>query len=196
MRWSGPWTIVGRTLVANRLLAGSACGKVQRGRPLNSVVRLHVNIRPAVEKDGHLLSALAAKAKAHWGYSAEALETWRSQLTISSADIGSKVMFAAVIEDELVGFYSLTPTGSSWELDNLWVLPQFMHRGIGRALVSHALEIASSRGAVEVTVDSDPNAEAFYLACGAVRRGEVPAPITGEPHRVRPQLAFNGRRAT
>jgi hypothetical protein len=30
---------VGRILVANRLLAGSACGKRRRGRPLNSVVR-------------------------------------------------------------------------------------------------------------------------------------------------------------
>jgi hypothetical protein len=41
-RWSGPGTIVGRTLDANRLLAGSACGKRQRARPLNSVVRHHV----------------------------------------------------------------------------------------------------------------------------------------------------------
>ena len=32
-------SIVGRTLVANRRLAGSACGKRQRARPLNSVVR-------------------------------------------------------------------------------------------------------------------------------------------------------------
>ena len=31
---------MGRTLVANRLLAGSACGKRQRGRPLNAIVRL------------------------------------------------------------------------------------------------------------------------------------------------------------
>ena len=30
---------MGRTLAANKLLAGSACGKRQRGRPLNSVVR-------------------------------------------------------------------------------------------------------------------------------------------------------------
>jgi len=36
---------VGRTLVANRLLAGSACGKRHRGRPLNSVVRWHSNHR-------------------------------------------------------------------------------------------------------------------------------------------------------
>ena len=31
------------TLVANRWLAGSACGKRRGGRPLNSVVRRHVN---------------------------------------------------------------------------------------------------------------------------------------------------------
>src|SRR5450432_2711785 len=42
-RWSGPWTIVGRTLVANSLLACSACGERRRGRPLNSVVRRHPN---------------------------------------------------------------------------------------------------------------------------------------------------------
>src|SRR5258706_1019816 len=42
MRWSGPWTIVGRTLGANRLLACSACGRRQRGRPLNSVVSHHL----------------------------------------------------------------------------------------------------------------------------------------------------------
>ena len=34
---------MGRTLVANRLLAGSACGKRHRVRPLNSVVRCHVS---------------------------------------------------------------------------------------------------------------------------------------------------------
>jgi hypothetical protein len=34
--------IVARTLVANRRLAGSACGKRRRARPLNSVVSLHL----------------------------------------------------------------------------------------------------------------------------------------------------------
>ena len=33
---------MGRTLVANRLLAGSACGKRQRGRPLNAIVRFNL----------------------------------------------------------------------------------------------------------------------------------------------------------
>ncbi len=42
MRWSGPWAVVARTLVANQRLAGSACGKRQRGLPLNAIVRAHL----------------------------------------------------------------------------------------------------------------------------------------------------------
>jgi hypothetical protein len=40
---------VGRTLGANRLLAGSACGKRRRGRPLNRFVSVHMRmVRPSV----------------------------------------------------------------------------------------------------------------------------------------------------
>jgi GNAT superfamily N-acetyltransferase len=155
-----------------------------------------VNIRPAVETEAELLSALVMRAKAHWGYSAEALEGWRSELTLSPQDIRAKPAFVAMMDAEVAGFYSLSPSQAAWELDNLWVSPQFMHRGVGRGLLSHALETAAGGGALEVTVDADPNAEAFYLECGAVRRGEVSAPIPGQPKRVRPQLAFNGKRAT
>ena len=94
---------------------------------------------------------------------------------------------------DVAGFYSLSPSGRSWQLDHLWVLPRFMRVGVGRALLSHALETAARGGAVEVTVDADPNAELFYLECGAVRRGAVPAPLPGQPGRARPQLAFNAR---
>jgi hypothetical protein len=41
---------VGRTLGANRLLARSACGKRHRGRPLNSVVRLHLSADHLIEE--------------------------------------------------------------------------------------------------------------------------------------------------
>jgi ribosomal protein S18 acetylase RimI-like enzyme len=149
-----------------------------------------VNIRPALETEAQLLSALVMRAKAHWGYSAAALDDWRSELAVSAADIRERPTFVAMAGAEVVGFYSLRPSGTSWELDNLWVLPEFMHRGIGRGLLRHALATAARGGAVELIVDADPNAESFYLACGAVRRGEAPAPISGELDRVRPQLAF------
>jgi ribosomal protein S18 acetylase RimI-like enzyme len=149
-----------------------------------------MNIRPAVEAEAQLLSGLAMRAKAHWGYADEALDNWRHELAVSAADIREKPTFVAMVEGAVAGFYSLRPARSSWELDNLWVVPELMRHGIGRALLDHALETAARGGATEVAVDADPNAEAFYLACGAVRRGEVPAPIRGQRERVRPQLAF------
>jgi molybdenum cofactor cytidylyltransferase len=154
-----------------------------------------MNIRPAQEHEAGALSALALKSKAYWGYSADAIESWRQELSVSGETIGSRPTFVAAVGDEIAGFYSLVPSTQSWKLDHLWVLPQFMDRGIGRALVAHALETALRGGAPCVTVDADPNAESFYLASGADRCGEVPAPIPGQPGRVRPQLSFR-RRAT
>jgi len=133
------------------------------------------------------------RAKAHWGYSDEVLEGWRAELAVSPQGIRARPTFVAMVGIEVAGFYSLSPLGRSWELDHLWVLPRFMRLGVGRALLSHALETAARAGAAEVTVDADPNAEPFYLECGAVRRGAVPAPLPGQPLRARPQLTFNAK---
>ena len=150
-----------------------------------------MDIRPAAESEASILSDLVMRAKSHWGYSAETLERWRPELAVSPTDVRERPTFVAMAAAEIVGFYSLRPSRAAWELDNLWVLPRFMHQGVGRALLAHALATAARGGATEVTVDADPNAESFYLECGAVRRGEVPAPIPGQPGRVRPQLAFS-----
>jgi molybdenum cofactor cytidylyltransferase len=156
----------------------------------------HLEIREAVASEAQLLSALVLEAKAHWRYDAETIESWREQLRISGADLVSRPAFVGTIDGQVAGFYSLVPSAQSWELDNLWVAPRFMRRGLGRALLDHALEVAFRGGASSVTVDADPNAESFYLSCGGTRSGEVPAPIPGQPDRVRPQLAFMTRRAT
>jgi ribosomal protein S18 acetylase RimI-like enzyme len=133
------------------------------------------------------------EAKAHWGYPTEVLESWRQLLLVTAVDIESKRVFVGAIDEAVVGFYSLAPAAGAWELDNLWVSPKFMHRGLGRELLAHALEHARRGGASRVIVDADPNAESFYLQSGAVRCGEVPAPIPGQPERVRPQLVFDER---
>lgn len=149
-----------------------------------------MDIRPALESEAELLSALAMNAKAHWGYAREALEGWRTELSISARDIRARPTCVAMVGGQIAGFYSLQPSRRSWKLNNLWVLPQYMNRGIGRTLLKHALDAAGRGGAAEVTVDADPHAASFYIGHGAVRRGEVAAPIPGQPARVRPQLAF------
>jgi GNAT superfamily N-acetyltransferase len=150
-----------------------------------------LEIREAVESEAGILSALAFDAKAQWGYSRETMESWKGQLAFSVSNVASRPTYVAAISGEIVGFYSLAPSQRTWELDNLWVAPHFMRRGVGRALLTHALAVAFRGGATSVTVDSEPNAEAFYLSLGAMRCGEIAAPIPGQPNRLRPQLMFN-----
>jgi GNAT superfamily N-acetyltransferase len=149
-----------------------------------------MHIRRAVVQDAEALSALALRAKAYWGYGEAQLDAWRPVLEISPESVLAHPTFVGELDGRSVGFYSLVPSASSWELDHLWVAPEQMRRGFGRALFLHAVRMARAGGATSIVVDADPNAEPFYVACGATRIGEIAAPIAGEPKRVRPQLVL------
>jgi GrpB-like predicted nucleotidyltransferase (UPF0157 family)/GNAT superfamily N-acetyltransferase len=149
-----------------------------------------MHIRRAVADDAEPLSALVLRAKAHWGYSKTQLQAWRSDLEVSAEFVSAHPTFVGELNGLMIGFYSLTPAAAAWDLDNLWVLPSFMNKGFGRALLMHATHTAAAAGATSILIESDPNAEAFYLACGAKRIGAVAAPIPGELSRVRPRLTL------
>ena len=97
----------------------------------------------------------------------------------------------AEVDGQVAGFAQLGPTPGRIELEHLWVRPAFMRRGIGRALLQRAVREASRLGHMALQIDADPYAEPFYLACGARRCGELPAPIRGDSRRVRPQLVLS-----
>ena len=78
-----------------------------------------------------------------------------------------------------------------WEIWALWVHPNQMRKGVGKSLLGWAKHFAAASGQVELAIDADPNAEAFYRACGARVVGSVAAPITCNPMRVRPQLRLS-----
>jgi GNAT superfamily N-acetyltransferase len=149
-----------------------------------------VSIRRADEGEASALSALALESKRHWGYSPQDIERWRPELGISADDIRSRPTFVARLDQTIAGFYSLVPAAATWVLEDFWVAPRFNRRGVGRALLAHASETARAGGASTIAIDADPNAEPFYVACGAIRRGSVPAPTADEPGRTRPQLAL------
>jgi len=151
-------------------------------------MRLRMNIRAARQEEAQALADIAWAAKASWGYSAAQLEAWRADLTPNAGSAFARPTFVAELCGQLAGFCQVSVGNGSVELEHLWVRPEFMRQGAGRALLARAAEHLSSIGIASLHIDSDPNAEPFYLACGAVRAGEVAAPIDGQSHRVRPQL--------
>lgn len=147
-----------------------------------------MQIRAATASDLQAINAITLAAKAHWGYSDAQLEAWRDDLLTSAESLSERPTLVALESGDLVGVAQVDPAATPWELVSCWVAPSHMRHGIGRALL-HAMKAEVARaGQHALHIDADPNAEPFYLALGAVRVGQVPAPIPGLPERVRPQL--------
>ena len=149
-----------------------------------------LRLRAARADEHAALTGLAQQAKAHWGYPADALARWRNELTVTRASIVAMPTGVAERDGAVVGFFQLRLCARDAVLEHLWVQPEQMGHGVGRALLQRALDATRSAGRDRLCIDADPHAEAFYRASGAVRVGAVAAPIAGQPERVRPQMVL------
>ena len=127
---------------------------------------LELLIRPADASEAAQLIALVIRSKAHWGYSAEFLQQAAPELTVSEQDIAEGKVSVAELNERPVGI-SVLDLAEPAELVALFVEPDVIGRGVGRALLAHELNRARAAGVDSVLIESDPNAEPFYRAHGA-----------------------------
>jgi GNAT superfamily N-acetyltransferase len=133
-------------------------------------------IRRARTGEAASLSALALRSKAHWGYDAAFLDSVRQILTFSEADLASELVCVLEVGEAPAGMYRLIGRPPQGELADLWLEPRRIGHGFGRELFRHALRTAAEHGFATLVIESDPNAEGFYLAMGARRVGERRSP--------------------
>jgi GNAT superfamily N-acetyltransferase len=130
-------------------------------------------IRPARTDDLAALSNLAFRSKAHWGYDQAFMEACRDELTVREPDLQRFRVFVLEREGTTIGFGAVAPGDPEAELWWLFVEPAAIGSAAGRALLQHALGLARTLGATTLRIESDPNAEPFYLAMGAKPTGET-----------------------
>lgn len=142
---------------------------------------MEIEIRRAYHQDAKALTEIALAAKSHWGYPERWMQIWRPELTFDPEYFELNESWAASIEDQWVGFYTLLEKdGNAW-LENLWVMPAQIGQGIGSALFNHALRLSKERGYHVLRLESDPNAVGFYKKMGAHQIGERHSEIEGQP---------------
>ena len=127
-------------------------------------------MRYATPNEAAHLSDLALRSKAHWGYSREFLNRCINELTYQSDQIEDARFDFVVAErnGEIAGFYALEQiSANAFELEALFVEPEYIGSGVGRRLIQHALSIVAARSGTVLSIQGDPNAERFYLAAGA-----------------------------
>jgi len=143
-------------------------------------------ISQALPSDHIDLSNITKKSKAYWNYSPEQILLWDQELTITSQYISANHVFNGVSDDMIIGYYSYFPIEKYIvKLDNLFVLPDYIGRGIGGELLQDFTGRVSSQDYKKITLDADPNAECFYDYHGFVRIGEI---ATSIKNRVMPVM--------
>ncbi len=137
-------------------------------------------IRSAKVQDCHLLSNLAYKSKAYWGYTEDFLQQCKEDLTVTKGYIEENPVFVMESDNKIIAFYSLTI--NEMKLDALFIDPDYIGKGLGRMIWDHLLNKAKELGISEFTLDSEPNAEGFYLKMGAKNIGSTPSTVFPDRH--------------
>lgn len=123
----------------------------------------------ATISDAKLLTEIALKSKAFWGYTVVDLASWKPDLSVSEKMINELFVYKFIIDDKIAGFYILNPPREKGiELEMLFVLPKFIGQGIGKQLLLHSLKKALQLKADFITLLADPNAVPFYQSQGFV----------------------------
>ena len=139
--------------------------------------------------DAATLTEIAFTAKRHWGYPEQWIASWTHLLTVQPESIAEQETYTAYVDGVPVGFYSLRRGLCRMSLEHLWVLPEVMRRGVGRALFVHAVERVRASGCETLEIESDPNAAGFYEHMGAHRVATTVIEFEGRPREL-PVLVY------
>lgn len=160
------------------------------------------SIRRAHSHEATELTQLALRSKAYWGYSEAFMQAARAEMQITIPQLPTEYLYVLEISGQkytvgqtgrVIGFYQLRGM-TTWqvELTDLFVDPVAIGQGWGKVLWRHAVETAYSRGYSQMTWESDPQAEGFYLHMGAQRVGLVGSSV--KPGRLLPKMSYHLQR--
>ena len=138
-------------------------------------------IQKAQPNEAEELTGVAFAAKRHWDYPESWIQSWATELTISTDEVTQNPTYKAVVDSVTAGFYWLRINVPAAELNGLWVKPDAMGKGFGRALFEHAEKIAQEQGATRLIIVSDPHALGFYQRMGATVYGQQSAAMDANP---------------
>jgi GNAT superfamily N-acetyltransferase len=128
-----------------------------------------VRIRRGDRRDAERLRELTHASKAYWGYDARRVRDWTGGLDFSAGSPRWEELYVAEIVGRIVGWVALVPKGETCLLNDLWVEPGWIHRGIGARLFRFATARAHRLGARKMEWGAEPNSVGFYEKMGGRR---------------------------
>lgn len=148
-----------------------------------------ITLRPPRPEEAAAMSDLCLRSKAVWGYDEAFMAACVEELTVTVEAITSSHFQIAEDDNGIVGVVQVEVRDKEAELELMYVSPDRLGTGAGRALFQWARDKAHSLGADRMIIVADPHAVAFYEHMGASRIGDYPSGSI--PGRMLPQLAMS-----
>ncbi len=119
-------------------------------------------IRAAEPGERERLREIAIASKAHWDYDEEQVRRWGQGLEFSPG----VDRFVAEVDGKVVAYTALVRDGDVCVLDELWVEPDWLGKGIGSGLFRFAAARAETLRARRLEWEAEPNSVGFYEKMG------------------------------
>jgi GNAT superfamily N-acetyltransferase len=155
-------------------------------------------IRLAHKTEDGVLSDISLLSKSYWNYSQEHMEIFQKELKISDKYITNNKVWVYVIENKIAAYcsikylkedkvYPICTLQKGFWLDHMFVLPEYIKRGIGRSLFNTIIDFMKSNKIDSIQILADPHSKIFYEKMGCTYISEYPSSIKG---RTTPYLTF------
>ena len=105
-------------------------------------------------------------------------------LILGPAGLAEGRTLVAVQDGSLVGFATWAQTAGTMELEDLFVDPGYMRRGIATALIRDITAVLRARGVERLEVTANPHALGFYRAVGFTDGGLTATEFGSAPRMV------------
>ncbi len=132
-------------------------------------------IRDANSHEDDLLSQLALRSKAIWGYDDDFMKACEPHIKIDKDYISNWPVVVIEINGEVVGFYSLKVISNENRLDNLWIEPKYIRKGFGKILFEDAVHRSKKLNWSYFRLAGEKKAIIFYEKMGAKLIGQIPS---------------------
>ena len=138
---------------------------------------MDIIIRPAIPQEAGILTVLARRSNRFWDYPEEYHNKWDNELYMDPSHITRNMVCLAELAKEIIGYFSIVYVRTDSQLgnrfvnrgfwlENLFVLPEYMGKGVGSALLHHANLLCREQGIKKLYVFVEPYARGFYDRMG------------------------------
>jgi GNAT superfamily N-acetyltransferase len=128
--------------------------------------RTRVSIRSARPDEGERLREIAEAAKGYWGYDPETVRSWAAAGDFSARGLQQKHFYVAESQGEAIAWAALISRGEVIWLDDMWVDPPWIGKGIGTLLFEHCVGEGRRLGGEQMEWEAEPHAVGFYEKVG------------------------------